>query len=284
MDYVQFYKDNGYAVIRNVFAPSEIAELARECDRLKEESARHHASFRHKNLLYMIVEDSRLGRILRFVQWPSYHNEILARYRVDPRFLEIVEPLIGNDLKQIINQLIWKPPGAEHSNYGYHQDSRFRRPAVAYRNLGTAYVQTALAIDPHGSDNGCVKVYPGSHELGDLDLRAEGSVYETRLEDSVLREKGLDPGKLVDLILEPGDVALWGPHVIHGSGPNLSNIDRRSYLNSYVVANDCDRGEWAFRNGEPWELGEPVLVQYVDLYQRSEPHYINGPPHPFKGK
>ena len=74
--------------------------------------------------------------------------------------------------------------------------------------------------------------------------------------------------------LEPGDVALWNLFTVHGSGPNSSDLDRRFYLNGYVRAEDCDRGEWAFRDGEPCSLGEPVLVHYEELHSRPEPHFL----------
>ena len=51
-------------------------------------------------------------------------------------------------------------------------------------------------------------------------------------------------------------------------------IDRRIYLNGYVAAADCDRGEWAFRDGKPCTLGEPVLVHYDALYKRPYPHFV----------
>lgn len=282
MDHVGFFKENGYAVVKGVFAAEEVAEISGEFDRMKAEGMRHHATFRHKNVLYVIVEDSKLGRILRFLQWPAYVNEVLARYRVDARLLQIVEPLVGNNLKQIINQLIWKPPGSSHSSYGFHQDCRFRRPASAYRDLRTSYVQTAIAVDPHRPENGGMKVYPRSHELNDLGLGLERSVFEEELDESALSAKGLDPANLVDLTLDPGDVALWAPYTIHGSGPNRSKIDRRSYVNGYVIAQNCERGEWAFRDGRPCPIGEPVLVQYDDLFTRPEPHYVEGPPHPYR--
>ena len=282
MDHAAHFRENGYALVRGVFKPAEVSELAAEFDRLKAEGRKHPATFRHKNLLYVVADDPELGPILRFLQWPAYLSEVLARYRVDRRLLEIVEPLIGTDLRQIINQLIWKPPGAAHSAYSIYQDSRFRRPASAYRDLGASYVQTAIAVDRHGPDNGCVMVYPKSHTLGNFGLRADSSVYATGIDEDILLQKSLDPSKLVNLLLEPGDVALWGPYTIHGSRPNSSSIDRRSYVNGYVIAGNCDRGEWAFRNGEPCELGEPVLVQYDDLHTRPEPHYVSGPPHPFK--
>ena len=51
-----------------------------------------------------------------------------------------------------------------------------------------------------------------------------------------------------------------------------------------MIAGNCDRGEWAFDNGQACELGEPVLVQYEDLYKRPEPHYVDGAPNPYRGK
>jgi hypothetical protein len=116
-------------------------------------------------------------------------------------------------------------------------------------------------------------VVPGSHRLGEL-AASGGRVMDRPLSDRDLVELGLDPGAVTDLTLEPGDVAFWHLHTIHGSGPNRAAIDRRFYLNGYVVAADCDRGEWAFRGGEPCPLGEPVLVHYEELYERPEPHYL----------
>ena len=86
---------------------------------------------------------------------------------------------------------------------------------------------------------------------------------------------GLDPSGLIDLDLEPGDLALWSPYLVHGSGANRAHHHRRFYINGYVRAADCDRGEWAFRGGAPVPLGtEPSLVHYEQLRERPEPHYV----------
>ena len=75
-------------------------------------------------------------------------------------------------------------------------------------------------------------------------------------------------------LLEPGDLALWSPYLVHGSGANRSNHKRRFYINGYVRAADCDRGEWAFRDGRAVPLGpQPALVHYEELRERPEPHY-----------
>ncbi len=272
--YLDQYRKRGYAVIRGVFSPDDVSALRDAFDRVYNRGLRHPASFRDKNVFFRIAQDENLGRIVRLVQWPSYFDPVLERYRRDPRLLEILAPLIGRDLKQIINQLHWKPPGAATSEFGYHQDIGFRRPRSAYRDPVRSYIQTVIAVDPHRADNGGITVYPGSQSLGELNFKERGRIMNATLSDQDLAELGLVPGRIVTLELDPGDLALWGLYTIHGSGPNVSNIDRRTYVNGYVVAANCDRGEWAFRNGMPCPLGEPVLVHYDDLYENPGPHYV----------
>jgi len=274
-DYIAFYREFGYAVIKGVFGPGDIRELGEAFDRVQARALSHGGSFRHQNVFFRVAQDRALGRIVRYAQWPSYFDEVLARFRTDRRLLEIVAPLLGTDLKQIINQMHWKPPGAEMVEFGYHQDIRFRRPRSAYRAPEQSYVQTAIAIDPHRRENGAMTLYPGSHKLGELAFPERGRVMDRAKSEDDLLAMGLDPGNIVDLILDPGDVAFWNLNTIHGSGPNTSRMDRRVYLNGYVRADACDRGEWAFRGGEPCPLGDPVLVHYEDLHSRPHPHYVD---------
>jgi ectoine hydroxylase-related dioxygenase (phytanoyl-CoA dioxygenase family) len=268
------YRAEGYAVLRGVLDAAEVAAMAVAFERHWAEGMSHRASFRHGNLLYRLGRDPARGKIVRLVQWPAYVDPVLEGIRRDPRFLAILAPLLGRDIKQIINQLHWKPPGAAAAEFAFHQDARFRRPSSAYRNLATSYVQTGLAIDAHRRGNGAMRIYPGSHRLGEKELASAAPVLDQAMAEERLAAAGLDPTDLVDLELEPGDIALWNVYTIHGSGPNTTAGDRRFYLNGYVRAADCDRGEWAFRDGEPCELGAPVLVHYDDLHTRPDPHYV----------
>jgi ectoine hydroxylase-related dioxygenase (phytanoyl-CoA dioxygenase family) len=207
------------------------------------------------------------------VQWPSYHQATMDRVRLDARIARLVEPLIGPDLKQIINQVHWKAP-SRLGHFAWHQDSRSRRPASAYRNLATSYVQTGLAIDPHRPESGCMKFIPQSHLRGDLGMDCSKRALGTAMSDDALKTVGLSGAETVELLLEPGDFAMWSPYLVHASGTNSSDHKRRLYINGYVRAADCDRGEWAFENGRPVPLGpKPSLVHYEELYDRPEPHY-----------
>jgi ectoine hydroxylase-related dioxygenase (phytanoyl-CoA dioxygenase family) len=270
-DVTQYWRE-GYAIVRGFFGPDEIAEIAVATDQLYAEGLKHGRSFRHGNLFYNVARSGGEA-FVRMVQWPSYHQPVVDRVRLDARFAELLEPLIGRDLKQIINQVHWKAPGAL-GDFAWHQDSKSRRPAAAYRNLATAYVQTGLAIDPHGPESGGMRFIPRSHLRGDLHMDCERHSLGAAMTAQALDAVGLSEDDAIDVVLEPGDLALWSPYLVHGSGTNRSSHKRRFYINGYVRADDCDRGEWAFRRGLPVPLGpKPALVHYEGLHERPGPHY-----------
>jgi len=272
--YVADYARDGYAIVRGLFSPAEIAAIGAAVDQIHDEGVAHGRSFRHGNLFYNVAPQEEGPPQVRMVQWMSRHQPVLNAVRLDRRLARVLEPLIGRDLKQIINQLHWKTPGSK-GDFAWHQDSRFRLPEAAYRNLGTSYIQTGLAIDPHNPGSGGMRVVPASHRRGPLPLDVSAEVLGTAMDDAALVEAGLAPEAVVDLVLEPGDLAMWNPYLVHASGLNSADHRRRLYIKGYIRAEDCDRGEWAFRGGEPVPFGaEAALVHYEALRERGEPHYV----------
>lgn len=268
------YARDGYAIVRGFFAPDEMRAIGAAMDEIYAEGVAHGRSFRHGNLFYKVAAGTDGTPAVQMVQWPSYHNAVLNAARLDPRFVRLLSPLLGGDLKQIINQLHWKTPGAP-GDFAWHQDSRFRRPEAAYRNLGSSYIQTGLAIDPHTPESGAMRFIPGSHRRGTLPLDTTTEVLGTAMADTALLAAGLSPDDAIDVVLAPGDLALWSPYLVHGSGTNRADHRRRLYINGYVRAEDCDRGEWAFRGWEPVPFGaEQAIVHYEELRERGEPHYV----------
>ncbi|WP_193369893.1 phytanoyl-CoA dioxygenase family protein [Pelagibius marinus] len=273
-DHLVRFRDRGYAVVRGVFAPEEVAAMTAAFDRIRDRALAGGRSWRDRNVYFCLDEEPGTGTVLRYAQWTAWLEPDLELVRRDPRLFEILEPLIGRDIKQIINQLHWKPPGAK-AEFGFHQDSRSRRPREAFRDLAKSYVQTGIAVDPQRAENGAVVIVPGSHRLGELPFDPERPSMHEALDKADLARLGVDPDSVVTLELDPGDVALWHVHTLHGSGPNTSSIDRRFYINGYVTAANCERGEWAFRDGAPCPLeGEQNLVHYEELYTNPGPMFV----------
>jgi len=270
----ELYRE-GYAIVRGFFGPAEIAEIAAAADRVYAEGLRHHATYRHKNLLLEVLDDPQARRrVVLQAHWSAWLEPVLERMRRAPRYLEVLEPFLGRDIKQITHQLHWKPPGAKYTFYRYHQDARFRN-AQAVRNLLYGTVNTGLAIDAQTAANGALRVIPRSHLRGYLGLSEDGTIMTGSTPDAALLRAGLDPAAAVTCEMAPGDLLLWTLYTVHGSGPNLSGQERRFMINSYVRAADSERGEWAFRDGVSTPLGEePQICKYEQLRERPGPFYI----------
>lgn len=269
-------REEGYAIVRGVLPADEMAEIRREVDEVEREALRHHASYRDHNLYFEIAMDPQLERrVVLQAHWFSWLNERLERLRRDPRLLPLLEPLLGDDIKQIANQIHWKPPGGKLTSYRYHQDVRFREHPEDFADIEGGCLNLGLAIDSQTEANGALRVIPGSHRKGYLGLSDDGPIMTGTNTAEELCAVGLDPDTVVICELEPGDIVMWTLLTVHGSAPNASARDRRFNINSYVRADSTERGEWTFKNGRSTPLGrEPQLCKYEDLYRKPGPYYV----------
>lgn len=266
----QYWRD-GYTVIKNVFAPHEIDQMAAACDRWKFMGTLLGHTWRKQNTVIWVDNDDRDDRnenpenVVRGMQWPSYHDPVMDHYRTDPRMLMILDPLIGCDIKQIINQVHWKKPGSQVT-WPLHRDVRARQPIEDFDDLYPSWVQTGIAIDPHRAENGAMKVVPGSHR---------DYAHDPHNSDLYNVPEYEQDNRIHDMVLNPGDIALWSAYTVHGGGFNTTEFqDRRLYINGFVKAEKCRRGEWAWRGGRNVHLhGKPALIQFDEIDSLAEAFY-----------
>ena len=274
---IEEYKTHGYAVIRGFFDQEVTTELKRKTDELYRVGVQHPVTYRHGNLSYEILPEKHFGRrYLIQAYWFAWADGYFDEFRSRPEYLELLEPQLGGDIKQVTQQIHWKPPGARISGYRFHQDLMFREARHAYDDVVRDTVTIGVAIDRATKENGCLRVVPGSHKMGYLGLSDNGSgsiMKGLTLEDELVGV-GIDPSEIVDVELEPGDAVMWGLLTVHGSLPNESSMDRAFALSSYVRGDTSQRGEWAFKGGRPQRLGPtPQLCKNEKLFDNLEPHY-----------
>jgi Phytanoyl-CoA dioxygenase (PhyH) len=266
----------GFAIVRGFLPAAEMADISAEADRIYQEGLKHHATYRHGNLLFEVLNDPKAHRrVLLQAHWTAWISPLLERMRRSEQYRRLLEPFLGSDIKQISHQIHWKPPGAKYTFYRFHQDARFREGNDKDFSFLRSNVTTGLAIDRQTVANGALRVIPKSHRHGYLGLSDDGPIMVGQTQDEELRRAGLNPADIVTCEMEPGDLLLWTLFTVHGSGPNVSDYDRRFMINSYVRAGDSERGEWAFRGGQSTPLGdEPQLCKYEQLRERPGPFYI----------
>ncbi len=275
-DFVDHYWEHGYAIVRGLFGKAEIAEAQAEAQRIYQEGLQHHATYRHQNLLYEILPEAFAGqRYVMQAHWFSWISPFFERFRRSPQMFSALQPLLGRNVRQIAQQLHWKPPGAPLSGYRFHQDLRFRERQEDFKDLMTTNINFGVAIDPATKENGCLRVIPDSHKKGYLGLADDGPIMKGTTQDEELRKAGLDPADILDVELDPGDLVIWGLVTVHGSQQNKSAKDRCFMISSYTKAENSDRGEWAFRDGVSTPLGDqPEVCKYTALREKPGPFYI----------
>ena len=151
-----------------------------------------------------------------------------------PEILDAVSRVLGP------NVLIWnthwfpKFPG-DGSYVSWHQDA-------TYWGLTPPHVTTAwVALTRSTTDNGCLRVVPGTHR-GDLLPQRETYAPSNMLSRGQEIAVEVDENQAVDLVLEPGQFSLHHIGIVHGSGPNLGNEARIGLAIRYIAPNVIQRG------------------------------------------
>ncbi|MGX5806029.1 phytanoyl-CoA dioxygenase family protein [Bradyrhizobium sp. Arg314] len=154
----------------------------------------------------------------------TWFNELIRH----PKVLDAVEDVLGPDILAWATGHFDKKPRAP-GFVSWHQDA-------TYWGLSEPTVVTAwVALTPSRRENGCMRVIPGSHKVGQLPHR------DTVNKDNLLSrgqdvEVDVNEEDAVDLALQPGEISLHHTMLIHGSEPNHSDMRRLGIAIRYVAA------------------------------------------------
>jgi 2-aminoethylphosphonate dioxygenase len=146
---------------------------------------------------------------------------VCARLAAEPALLDLLAELYGEEACLFKDKLIYKPPGAK--GYDLHQDY------IAWPNFPRSFTTVLIPLDTADLDNGCTVVYPGLHQRC---LSPEDGMYHSLSEETVSGVGG------IPLVLQPGDVAVFGCLTPHCSSPNRSARWRRQLYLSYNAISD----------------------------------------------
>jgi ectoine hydroxylase-related dioxygenase (phytanoyl-CoA dioxygenase family) len=144
------------------------------------------------------------------------------RLAYDPRLLEALASVYGEEACLFKDKLIFKPPGVK--GYGLHQDW------IAWPGFPRSFLTVLVPLDPCDAANGCTEVFPGYHHGGSLSPE-DGEYHE-------LPPGTVEEDRAVLLEMEPGDVAVFGGFTPHRSAPNRSDRWRRQLYLSYNKLSD----------------------------------------------
>lgn len=216
---VAHYHTEGYLIVRQVFAPQEIAALAADVDRV----CREHADLVDPcNMRVRFKNDAHTKATVFEVFDPIMDLAPVAQAVAhDGRLMQIVHDIYGEPACLFKEKLIYKPAGATGATL--HQDW------IAWPGFPESFLTVLVAIDPFTLTSGATEVFPRCHTRGYLSPKDGQHHYVD------LANLATDP---VALVLDPGDIAIFGCFTPHQAGPNLSDLPRRGYFLSYNARSD----------------------------------------------
>lgn len=214
------YHDEGFIIRRGVFPAGEMAAFATDTERLLSE---RRDLIDRRNLRCRFMPHVETGEPIFEVFDPVIDvSPVAAQFATDVRLLSMIESIYGEPASLFKEKLIFKPSGAK--GYNLHQDIPRQ-----WAGFPRTFLTVLIPIDAATHENGCTQVFTGYHhsfiEVGDP------NVY-------MLPDDCVDPGRRVNLLLSPGDVAIFHGLTPHCSGPNLSAGLRRGFYVSYNALSD----------------------------------------------
>jgi len=243
---MQRYDDQGFAVVRGVFAANELEVIEAEVDHYLDEQI---AAGESRELILEATPGKAVRCAFGMDQRSVYFDALMR----DRRLYEVVREL-WSDAEALADgtMLINKAPFSSYE-FPWHQDNayQFWSPPEA--------VALTLALDDSSAESGAIVCLAGSHQQEILPHRPSGVLGASR----GLVEMPKD-GKYpeVTLSLHPGDLSLHHVNTIHRTGPNRTSKNRRNLGFAY-------RSSRSLRNEAAMSQYERDLKQFLDAPQRA---------------
>ena len=205
------YKLNGYSIIRNII-PLELAlEIEKHVKWLKKKNPNIRAEAFHH---HMLIND------------PFIHHIIEQK-----NILDVIEAIIGPDIALFGAHYIAKKP-LDGMPVGWHQDGSYW--PLKPMNV----ISVWLAGTTSKKNNACMRVIPGTQnkkllkpsEMKKVDLNKY-------VLDLAIKADDLKTAEAIDLELNPGDMSIHNPFIVHGSNTNRSSKWRIGLTLRYIPTN-----------------------------------------------
>lgn len=218
----EFFNEQGYYLAKGVFSAETIRTLEDEFDRIVQqlEASGENINARWESE-YTDELDGGASRIIHTHNVQRYSATWLAALQ-DPRFLDIVECLVGQDIVLHHTKLFQKPPH-EGAPFPVHQDWSY------FPTRDDSMIAAIIFLSDADEESGGLCVFPGSNKLGRLENSA-GQTAGDMLSSSAELASKYPLEDALAITAQPGDVVFFSYLTLHGSTPNRSEKNRKTVL------------------------------------------------------
>lgn len=217
------YQREGFLVTENLL-PNDLITALR--DRITDIAAGHVPSFPPRDIEFEPSRDGGVSTTPRKINRCAENDSVFMSAVRRCEILDIVERLIGPDIKLFGSQCFMKPPGGVQKPY--HQDSAY------FTIEPQSQVTCWIALDDATVENGCMWVIPGSHRDGICDHSQPWEV--AGRVDMQVPDKEIDRSRETPITLTAGSCSFHHSVLLHRSGPNQTDSHRRGLAVHYMSA------------------------------------------------
>lgn len=237
----RFFQDNGYLAFENVLSPDELAALQAASERLDEQRR-------------ALGGESRLAVIHNV----ALHDQAFMDTARHPFMLGVVSGLLGENLRLQHNKLNWKPTTVGAGEVRWHQDFPFF-PHTSYDLVAVMFL-----LDDATSENGCMRVIPGSHKQGVVNHHEADGTFVGHCTDPEDYEPAVRAERVVDFALPAGSMTIHHCATLHASYPNRSTNPRRGLVYQIAAGHAVQLAGNLHKVRDIWLRGEDPLEACLD--------------------
>lgn len=243
-----FYKENGYLLVKGVFSPEEVKEMREAVERIIQKAAKSKFDGNATWQGDYIPPEELKKLVLKGFHDVHYHEAAFTRALIHPNMAAVLTKLIGPNVQVHHSKMLVKPP-EKGAAFPMHQD----HPYFPHDNH--TMLAASIHLDDADTENGCLRVIPGSHK--------EGVLPHVGMHYLNHKEYPISMGTICEA--EAGDVLFFNYLTIHGSDVNKSDRPRRNVLIQYRDPTDPPSKNVHVNWGQGLMVcGEnPVFKQYM---------------------
>jgi ectoine hydroxylase-related dioxygenase (phytanoyl-CoA dioxygenase family) len=222
-DQIADYRRKGYLKVEGMLTSEQLAGARRVMDEFVERSR---SLTRSDDVIDLEDDHTAEAPRIRRLKDPHKASPVFDGLLRDERILDMVEQLIGPDIRMHHTKLNVKPPGGGEA-VEWHQDWAF------YPATNDDILEVGLLLDDATEVNGALLVVPGSH-LGPVHDHHVTGFFAGAMDPASC--DGLDLKQAIALTAPAGSMTMHHVRTVHGSRTNNSDRPRRLLLFGYAAA------------------------------------------------
>ncbi|MFK8186313.1 MAG: phytanoyl-CoA dioxygenase family protein [Phormidesmis sp.] len=227
-DELNFYRENGYVIVRGVFDAEEMELVRSVCQ----------SDSSLESALKLVIDDQ--GRSWGASVWAGLNDSLVSVVNQTARMVEMAEAITCEPCYFMYSKIVQKPAHDDSIVYWHQGFPGWYAEGCPFPDM---FASCSIAVNENTKDNGCLQVIAKSHLLGRIEHVAEGNAENVRCEPKRI-DRALQHLEVVNCEMAAGDVVFFHANTIHGSEANRTDgvrILMHSHYNAMINRPSEDR-------------------------------------------